>query len=203
MLTFLITACNEKLELQENLKFVNIFKEKDDEVLVLLDKNKADQDIINIAKTKSDKVIFKSLNSDFSSFKNYGISECKYDNILHLDADEIINGFTIHLIKKIISSNPEISGIHIPRINLITDSTDEDLVKLNFSFNEKKWINWPDYQPRFINRLSSICFVNKVHETFSDHSKTLFLEAHPSTAILHIKNLEKQKQQNKLYDTIQ
>jgi glycosyltransferase involved in cell wall biosynthesis len=202
MITFLITACNEIRELQENLKFVNIFKEKGDEVLVLLDEDKADIEIIKAAEQKSDRVIFKKLNKDFSSFKNFGIEQAKYDYILHLDADEIINAATITVIKNSIRQNKLISGIHVPRINIVNGASESDLNSFNFSFNEKGWINWPDYQPRFINRASGIYFVNAVHETFCDHSKTVFLEPVPYLAILHIKDIKKQKEQNKFYETI-
>jgi hypothetical protein len=106
------------------------------------------------------------------------------------------------MLRKIILENPSISGIHIPRINIIEGASEKDLQDLNFNYNEKKWINWPDYQPRFINRNSNIYFINKVHETFSDFSKTIFLDAHQALAILHIKSLEKQKKQNKFYESI-
>jgi hypothetical protein len=202
MISFLITASDETEELKQNLKIINIFKELNDEVIILLDQDKFNEEILEIAKKNSDRTIFKCLNFNFSEFKNFGISECKYSNIFHVDADEVLNGFLISYIRKIISNNKEISGIHIPRINLIEGASEKDLENLKFSFNEKKWINWPDYQPRFINRDSNINFVNKVHETFSDFSKNIFLEAHPAFAILHIKSLEKQIKQNKLYESI-
>lgn len=201
MISFLITAANEIVELQNNLKIINIFKELNDEVVILFDKEKCTDEILNSVKNKCDKVIFKSLNLNFSEFKNYGLSECRYEYIFHIDADEILNGFLISYLRKIVSENLEISGIHIPRINIIEGATQEDLNELNFKYNEKKWINWPDYQPRFINR-SKISFVNKVHETFSDFSKTVFLDPHPALALLHIKSIQKQKDQNKFYESI-
>jgi glycosyltransferase involved in cell wall biosynthesis len=201
-ITFLITACNEIDELKLNLTLVKIFKEKEDEVLVLLDEKNCSEEIKKIAKSNSNRVIFKELNRDFSSFKNFGISESKYNYVLHLDADELINAFIINQIKGLIENDPTISGLHVPRINIITNASKEDLVSLNFKVNENNWINWPDYQPRFINKKSGINFINKVHETFSDFSKTKFLQAHPVNALLHIKSLEKQKKQNEYYDSI-
>jgi glycosyltransferase involved in cell wall biosynthesis len=202
MITFLITACNEKKELQENLKFIQAFKEKGDEVLILLDEEKADEEIVKIANSNSDKVIFKKLNKNFSSFKNFGIQQAKYDYILHLDADEIINAAIIEVIKTAIRQNKLISGIHIPRINIINGADENDFNLFNFNLNQKGWVNWPDYQPRFINRATGMHFVNAVHETFFNHSNTVFLEPVAHLAILHIKDIEKQKKQNKFYDTI-
>jgi glycosyltransferase involved in cell wall biosynthesis len=202
MITFLITACNEKTELKENLKFVNAFKQKGDEVLILLDEEKLDDEIFQIAKSNSDRVILKSLNKDFSAFKNFGLKNAKNNYVLHLDADEIINALIIQIIRNIITNNNDISGIHIPRINIVNNSSSDDLAELNFKINENGWINWPDYQPRFVNKSSGIYFINKVHETFNDHSKTVFLEASAHFALLHIKDINKQKQQNQFYDTI-
>ena len=202
MITFLITACNEKTELKENLKFVNAFKQKGDEVLILLDEEKLDDEIFQIAKSNSDRVISKMLNKDFSAFKNFGLKNAINNYVLHLDADEIINALIIQVIRNEISNNKDISGIHIPRINIVNNSSSDDLAKLNFKINENGWINWPDYQPRFINKSSGIYFVNAVHETFCDYSKTIFLEAVPYLAILHIKDIKKQKEQNKFYETI-
>ena len=203
MLSFLITAADEIFELEQNLKIINIFKDLNDEVIVLLDEGKYNEEIYNLAKNKADKVVLKSLNLDFSAFKNYGISQCKHQYIFHIDADEIANGFLISILKNAVLKNPQISGIHIPRINIVENACEKDLIDLKFKFDERKWINWPDYQPRFINKKSGIFFINKVHETFSDFSKTIFLDAHPALALLHIKSLEKQKTQNKLYETIQ
>ena len=202
MITFLITACNEKTELKENLKFVNAFKQKGDEVLILLDEEKLDDEIFQIAKSNSDRVISKTLNKDFSAFKNFGLQKAKNNYVLHLDADEIVNAAIVQIIRNIISNSNEVSGIHIPRINIINNSSSDDLAKFNFKINENGWINWPDYQPRFVNKSSGIHFVNKVHETFNDHSKTVFLESSAHFALLHIKDINKQKQQNQFYDTI-
>lgn len=202
MITFLITACNEKRELKENLKFVNAFKQKGDEVLVLLDEEKSDNEILQIAQDSSDRVIFKTLNKDFSAFKNFGIKEARNNYILHLDADEIVNAVIVQVIRNVIYNKNDVSGIHIPRINIVNNASSEDLRKFNFTINENGWINWPDYQPRFINKLSGIHFVNKVHETFNDHSKTVFLEASAPYALLHVKDIDKQKQQNQFYDTL-
>jgi glycosyltransferase involved in cell wall biosynthesis len=201
-ITFLITACNEIDELKLNLTLVNIFREKKDEILVLLDEKNCSEEIKKIAELNSDRVIFKELNGDFSSFKNFGILESKYNYILHLDADELINAFIINQIRGLIVNDPSISGVHVPRINIITNASKEDLDALNFKVNENNWINWPDYQPRFINKNSGIKFINKVHETFSNFSQTKFLQAHPVNALLHVKSLEKQKKQNKYYDSI-
>lgn len=202
MITFLITACNEKRELEENLKFVNAFKQNGDEVLVLLDEGKSDNEILQIAKDGSDRVIFQTLNKDFSAFKNFGIKEARNNHVLHLDADEIVNAVIVQVIRNIICNKNDVSGIHIPRINIVNNASSEDLRRFNFTINENGWINWPDYQPRFINKLSGIHFVNKVHETFNDHSKTVFLEASAPYALLHIKDIDKQKQQNQFYDTL-
>lgn len=63
-------------------------------------------------------------------------------------------------------------------------------------------IMWPDYQMRLYKNSSDIKWVNKVHEKLFGFKSYAMLPPNPDYAIRHFKYIERQIEQNKLYDEI-
>ena len=192
-ISYAICVCNELRELKELLCFLNKVKRSQDEIVVLCDENNTTEDIRKLS-THS-----RPFNRDFANHKNYLNSLCKGDYIFNIDADEIPQEVLIKTIQKMVNA-AEYELIFIPRINICPGYTQTFLVKQNFSCNENGWINWPDYQGRVYK--NGLQWEGVVHEKIVGSSKITGLTASPNLALWHIKSVEKQEQQNALYDTL-
>ena len=64
-------------------------------------------------------------------------------------------------------------------------------------------VMWPDYQMRLYKNDGKIKWVNPVHEVLVGYKTVGKLPDQPEYAIQHFKNIERQEQQNELYDKIQ
>ena len=80
--------------------------------------------------------------------------------------------------------------------------TDEHIKKWNWRVNDKKWINWPDYQMRIWKNLPEIKWRNKVHEVLEGHKSFSALPPQEEWALYHPKTIERQENQNEFYNTI-
>ena len=64
-------------------------------------------------------------------------------------------------------------------------------------------IAWPDYQMRLFKNLSSINWINKVHERLTGFEKFGMIPQEPDLAIRHFKDIARQEKQNAFYESIQ
>lgn len=168
------------------------------------------------------------LNKDFASFKNHLKSKCTRDYIFQIDADEYLGNNLLKHIHMVLTANPDVDLYFIPRINLVKGLTVEyaksqhwNLQNLNFPVTREyeiyEVINFPDRQQRLFKNVPYINWQNKVHEcivgykTYCDlmpkiknleqaDSKTF--EVIQNWSLIHIKDFERQKRQNKFYETL-
>jgi hypothetical protein len=63
-------------------------------------------------------------------------------------------------------------------------------------------VNWPDYQFRICKNIPEISWEGKVHERLVGYKNVTPLPAEDVLALGHHKTIQKQEQQNNLYDTI-
>ena len=108
-------------------------------------------------------------------------------------AASIISFFILQLYY-IANSSSEV--MLVPRINTVEGLTNEHIIKWRWVVNEKKWINFPDYQYRIWKNVDSIRWKFKVLEVLSGYKSFVALPANELFCLLHPKKIEKQIKQN-------
>ena len=91
----------------------------------------------------------------------------------------------------------------IPRVNVVSGLTDDDVRRWGWVINEKGWVMFPDYQTRLYKNSPNIRWVGKVHEQVTGFKTFSPLPAEEEYCIIHIKDIDRQRKQNKLYETIE
>ena len=90
----------------------------------------------------------------------------------------------------------------VPRINIVNGITDWHLHHWHWRQTEKGWINFPDYQARIFKNEEHIKWVKEVHEVIDGAKTYSHLPPHEELTLKHEKDIVRQEQQNRLYDTI-
>lgn len=207
-ISYTISVYNELTELERLLSLLKSVQKSDDEIVILHTYRKPSEqksdNFIEIQKlSKSYANIYQTFHFQdrFAEMKNHLNDLATKDYIINFDADEFVSKETLELWFAIIKSQNH-DLYYIPRINTIKGYTIEDIKKYGWIINQNGWIQWPDYQPRIFKNNKQIRWSGNVHEHptgFSDHH---VMAASPSLAILHHKQISKQREQNDLYDQI-
>lgn len=195
LISYAICVSTEVQEIQNLLRFLRETKACDSEIVVLVDTTKNfPEEVIG----KDVKIIRRAFDGDFAAHKNFLNENCSGDYIFNLDADEIPQEGLMYTAMKIASDGKQ-ELVYVPRINICPGYTAKFARDQKFDINEMGWINWPDYQGRIYK--SGLKWKGTVHEKI-DSSSPSALEAHPKNALWHIKSIDRQTRQNKLYDEI-
>jgi len=200
-----ITVCNEENELSELLNSLLPLIDKKDEVIVLQDITQESLAVSKLLDGYQNKIIHikSKLNGDFASFKNNLIGAASKDYLFQIDADEIPHNELIKNLKKYLSSRCKCDVFFVPRINIVTGITHEDLQKWNWKIDNNGYINFPDYQQRILKLNHNIFWKNKVHEVLFGFKKVDFLPKNNSSfCLLHTKTIDKQSKQNNFYSQL-
>jgi len=206
-----ITICNELEEIKVLLTELFDKVSTEDEIVVLYDDKNGDPEVwdyLNLILKQPDipnKMLYThrdKFNNNFSEWKNKLNSLCRGDFIFNIDADEIPSEFLLHNIKQILKSNPTNDLFITPRINKVEGLTPYYIKKWKWAFNEKGWVNFPDYQMRIYRNTPEIKWEHKVHEKLTGFNSYAFLPATEQYSIKHFKTIEKQEKQNNYYENI-
>lgn len=136
---------------------------------------------------------------NFAEWKNILSSYCNGDYIFQIDADETISEYMVKNINEIISLNPDVDLIFIPRINIVNGITQEHINKWGWRVDDHGWINYPDFQGRIFKQ--GLKWEGKVHEKIVGHKTYSYLPTdNEEYCIKHIKDIYKQELQNNLYE---
>ena len=206
-ISYAITVCNELVEIQKLLPYLQNLIRKEDEIIILYDKKNGDKKVEeylrgNSVDNKSFSWVGKNFKGHFADWKNQLTNLCKGDYIFQIDADEIPNEILIHNLPTILETNSNVDVYHVPRVNTVEGLTDEHIKKWRWRVDEKGWVNWPDYQMRIYKNNSQIKWRNKVHEVLEGHSQFSAFPPQEELALYHHKNIERQEKQNAYYDTL-
>lgn len=201
-ISYAITVCNEFLEIKNLVDFLLTHKDKEDEIVILYDNNGTKEVFDYLQSVESIKLFRDNFDSHFANWKNKLNSLCKGEYIFQIDADELPSKNLIEKLPTILEKNKTTDLFFVPRINIVEGITDKETSLWNWK-KENNIINWPDYQSRIYKNKSDIFWKNKVHEIIEGHSFFTFLPKEEKFSLLHIKTLEKQKQQNELYLRLQ
>ena len=204
MISYAITSHNETYELKQLLEFLMVWKNQDEDEVVILD-DFSYQSHLDMLQPYIDcefvnKFEQRELNKDFAAQKNYLNSLCTKDYIFQLDADEVPAETLIMNLKALINANPTVEMFWIPRINTVEGITEEHCKMYGYKLDEKGRINFPDPQARLYKNLERIKWVKPVHEILTGAKVTTALPFEDEFCLLHTKTIEKQEQQNKFYN---
>ena len=209
-ISFAITAYNEHEELNRLLSQIIKILKPEDEIVIQLD-SKATIEVISLVdeflvKNKKEYNIKRCIfdvNKDFTSFKNNLKSYCAKDWVFQIDADETLSETFARVIHEVLENNENVDLIAIPRVNIVKGLEQKDIIEWRWQLNEQGWVNWPDNQHRIFRNKPEIKWVNKVHEQIVGWTTYAELPADDdSYALYHIKDIDRQRQQNLFYSTI-
>jgi len=208
LISYCITVYNEAQELARLIASIRpAISNSDEIVIVQTHKNEEEKDsefyqtVKDISQRHATKYGSFHFENNFADLKNYMNSLASGQYIINLDADETMMPFALEKLKPTVLEN-DIDLYYLPRINIVEGITQEDIQKWSWKINERGWINWPDYQPRIYKNNGSIKWVSKVHEHLEGFQTHATIEADGKIAIIHKKTIDKQRQQNALYDTL-
>jgi glycosyltransferase involved in cell wall biosynthesis len=208
-ISFAITAYNEHEELKVLLNQLEQIAKSEDEIVIQLD-SKATPEVLSLVDqfiTKDfdftvKKCIF-DLNNHFADFKNNLKSYCTKDWVFQIDADETLSETFSRVIHEVLDANDGIDLIAVPRVNIVKGLEQDDIIQWHWQVNSQGWVNWPDPQHRIFRNKPEVKWVNKVHEKIVGWKTYAELPSEDdSYALYHIKDIDRQRQQNEFYSKI-
>ena len=204
-ISYAITVCNELTEIQELISFLLKHKELQDEIVVTFDATNGLEAVRDYLKYTSTLGKFDwhsyPFDGDFSDLKNYTKKNCSGDYIFHLDADEIPHENLISILPEMLETN-DVDLVWVPRVNTVEGLTDEHCVKWGWRVTKLGWVNYPDYQARIFRNSPDIRWRKPVHEHIWGCKTYAHLPPQEELSLYHHKTIDKQEQQNQLYEKI-
>ena len=206
-ISYAIPVCNEHVEIEKLLSFLENKVDKEDEIIVLFDNNNGSPAVEQYLRAKSVNPTFFQwypyhFDGHFANMKNHLKSLCTGDWIFQIDADELPHESLITNLRPLLKLNPTTEMFLVPRVNTVEGLTQEHINKWRWNVNEKGWVNWPDYQTRIIQNSKKIKWQNKVHEQIIGISTKGALPMEEEWCLYHPKDIKRQVAQNEFYDTL-
>ncbi len=207
-ISYAIPVCNEIIEIEKLLKFLETRITKEDEVIVLFDTHNGSPAVEQFLRAKSVNPTFFQwypyhFDGHFANMKNHLKSLCTGDWIFQIDTDELPHESLITNLREVLKLNPTTEMFLVPRVNTVEGLTQEHVNKWRWNVNEKGWVNWPDYQTRIIQNSPKIKWQNKVHEQIVGISTKGVLPMEEEWCLYHPKDIKRQETQNNFYDTLE
>jgi len=204
-ISYAITVCNERAEIEKLIGFLIENKQHDDEIVVLFDTNNGTDDVESFLDTISPHIcLYKSpFDFHFADWKNRLNSYCKKDYIFQIDADELPAQDLMDSLHSIIKQGVDV--ILVPRENTVEGLTEEHIKNWGWKVDEMERVNWPDYQWRLYRNDPSIKWINKVHERLDGYKTFSTIPSGMEYGMLflhHPKDIRRQEKQNQLYSEL-
>lgn len=204
MITFGITVANEEYEFQRLLDSLIPFVQSQEKIIILADQNKVTEKIKNICLDLKLDIHYFDFQNDFADLKNYLISLVETDYLFQLDADEQVSPSLLNYLRQVLESR-ECDCVFLPRINIVHGHTNQDIDNFNWT-KYGEWICFPDYQARVIKINNKIHWQRPVHEQvvgYVNRHVINYINCPDLFSIIHVKNIQRQRKQNQLYDQIE
>lgn len=199
-ITFAICVCDEHRELNDLLSFLVVTKRPEDDINILVDKEKCTDAVRQVLK-RFEKVVTvneRVFDGNFAEHRNHHAALCTGEYIFVLDADEIPQEA---LMEQVRHFRGDI--LYVPRINICPGYTKRFLEKHNFRVTNTGFINWPDYQGRFYRNHTGIRWTGGLHEKLTGGATPpQLLGADPDVALWHVKSVARQNGQKDFYDEL-
>jgi glycosyltransferase involved in cell wall biosynthesis len=202
-ISYAILTHNEGQYIETLLSFLTTNKREQDEIVVVDDFSTDELTKQILEKYKSQIILeYRVFDGDHTQ-KNYLNSLCTGEYILQLDADELISKELIDVLPELLEDNNEIDLFIMPRINTVEGLTPEWIQKWGWVVNEKGWVNFPDWQMRLYRNCDWVKWDGLLHSRINGHKTYVSLPKEEIYCILHPKQLDRQIDQNNLYDKIE
>ncbi len=203
---YAITVCDEHEELALLLESIIPFKRHQDEILVQGDQGNVTEPVRAVLSKFADsidKYVEFPLNRDYGGFKSNLSKHTSCDFLFQLDADEIPSPHLLKTLPIILTINPEVELLKVPRLNLMLEQ-DEQFIRWDEAerWHGREYQRFPDYQGRIFRNSERIFWKNVVHEVVTGHTAYGYLPADEEYSLLHCKRWKKQRQRSKLYSEI-
>lgn len=158
MISYLITVCNEHLELERLLNSIVLTNESD-EIVVIYDENKVTKEVMELLSNyvpyapfredTDENLIYSyhpyNFQGDFATYKNFGNSKCKNEWIFQIDADEELSVDLMENLTDILEmASDEVDLIYVPRINTVKGITIEHIRKWGWMVGKDDMIQESD-----------------------------------------------------------
>lgn len=206
MISFGITVKNEGEYIQGLLNQLIPYCQTTGDEIVVVDDYSDDEFTKSILEANYSlgniKLFQHHLNNDFATHKNFLSEQCSGDYIFQVDADETFHNNLLTYVHDIVDNN-DIDLFLIPRVNIVTGLTEEDIRRWGWKVNDKGWVMYPDLQTRLFRNHVDIHWEGKVHERIVGHKTQAPLPEEEEWSLYHIKTIERQRRQNDFYNTLQ
>ena len=130
MISFAITTHNEGAYIQDLLDQLVPYCEITGDEIIVVDDFSTDPFTVNLLeryeRAGSIKLYQHALNNDFAAHKNFLAEQCSGDYIFQVDADETFHSNLLTYLHDIVDNN-DIDLFLIPRVNVVTGLTTEDI----------------------------------------------------------------------------
>ena len=205
-ISYAITVCNELVEIQKLVSYLLENIRQEDEIVILYDSINGDKKVEEYLRAKSVNPTYSwhsgEFKNHFADWKNKLTSLCSGDYIFQIDADELPHSDLITNLPSILENNPNNEVYLVPRVNTVQGLTNEHINNWGWKVDDKKRVNWPDYQWRIWKNITEIKWINKVHERLDGYKTFAALPEAEEFSLSHPKTIERQEKQNKFYDTL-
>lgn len=208
MISFLITVKDEEEYITQLLEQLETTAGVDDEIVIVSDFS--DYPTLSILENFRDdnsdlsiEIYSHHLNGDFAAHKNFGIEQCTKPWIFQIDADELMSLGLANNVHTLLEYNEDVDLFLVPRVNIVEGLTQEDIQRWGWRVNEHGWVMWPDFQTRIFQNNEDIRWHGAVHERIVGFTTYSMLPEEEDWALYHLKDIDRQREQNALYETIQ
>ena len=205
-ISYAITVKDEFVEIQKLVNFLLKNKRQQDEIVILYDQKNGNEEIATWLKqyNKLPNVQFWRgfFDGHFADWKNKLTEYCSGDYIFQIDADEMPHRYLLDNLPEILEGNNDLEVLLVPRVNTVEGLTQEHIQKWRWNVDKEGRVNWPDHQWRIWKNISTIKWINKVHERLDGFKTYAPLPDNESYALYHPKTIERQERQNEYYEKL-
>lgn len=202
-ISYAILTHNEGDYIESLLSFLLLNKREQDEIVVVDDYSTDEKTVEILQKYKPHiKLDYRTFDGEHTQ-KNYLNNLCTGDYILQLDADELITKELIDALPSILEDNSSVDIFIMPRINIVEGLTKEWIDKWRWQVNDKGWVNFPDWQMRLYRNCDWVKWDGFLHSKIVGYKSYVNFPAEELYCIIHNKKLDRQIEQNNLYDKIE
>ena len=202
-ISYAILTHNEGRYIQKLLDFLVNNKRSEDEIVIVDDFSSEELTLDTLERYKDNvQIYYREFDGDHTQ-KNFLNNKCTGDYIFQLDADEIVTLEFLHLLPQLLEANKETDLFLVPRINTVEGLTQDHIDKWRWNVNDKGWVNYPDYQMRLYRNNADIKWTGLLHSIITGHKSYIALPQVELYSMLHPKEIQRQEEQNNLYDKIE
>ena len=202
-ISYAILTHNEGEYIETLLSFLTKYKRNEDEIVIVDDFSDDELTKSILAKYKDQITLQYRVFDGDATQKNYLNSLCTKDYILQLDADELVSLDFLNMLPNLLELNDSVDLFIMPRINTVEGLTPEWANRWGWRVNEKGWVNFPDWQMRLYRNCDWVKWKGLLHSKIVVYKTYNNLPENELFCILHPKQLDRQIEQNNLYDKIE